>query len=113
MWAVDKRAAIQLQHFVNDGHEPWRLNDIAVAEAAVNSRKHAWADDNTVLKAPEIRSKTRDRVRAAAISEDGKVRYEVTLRRYPWLLNSAKDKWQWVIWLPASVERIDCNAQGH
>jgi len=108
-WKVDRSAALEMQNWVNAGHEPWRMDDeAAVATSAIADRKKEWSDYNTVLTSPQLVSQTKDIAQLTATSQDGRVRYEVTLRKYPWLLQSAKDKWNWVIWLPASVERIEC-----
>jgi hypothetical protein len=107
---ADRKAARELQQFVNDGHEPWRMNDvIAVAEGAINTQKKAWHDYNTILKSPKVLSQsTQTTARLASLSEDGRVRYEITLEKYSWLLARANQNWSWVIWLPATIERIEC-----
>jgi hypothetical protein len=93
-WKVDKKAALQLQQFVNEGHESWRVDDTAtVAGQAVNARKKEWSDYSPILGAAKPISETKDVTVMIATSEDGRVRYEVTLRKYSWLLHSAK-KWQ-------------------
>ena len=113
-WKVDKNAALDLQQSINGGHQPWRVDDVAaVATEAIADRKKDWADDNTVLGVPNPISQTKDTALMIAKSDNGHVRYEVTLRKYAWLLHSAHDDWNWVIWLPASVERIECSAQPH
>ena len=39
-WKVDRKAALELQQFVNDGHEPWRMDVTGtVAEQAIEARK--------------------------------------------------------------------------
>jgi len=108
-WKVDKKAALELQQSVNDGHEPWRMDDpSAVASEAIAQRKKQWSDDSTILGVPQQISMTKDTAVMVAKSGDGRVRYQVTLRKYSWLLHSARDDWRWVVWTPASVERIDC-----
>jgi hypothetical protein len=107
-WKVDKKAALELQQFVNEGHEPWRMDDTAtIAGHAIDERKKEWADYGTVVGVAKPISQTGDTAVMAATSKDGHIRYEVVLRKYSWLLDSAK-KWQWMIWLPAKVERIEC-----
>ena len=111
-WKVDKNAAFDLQQFVNQGHEPWRMDGTAaIAEEAIDDRKKDWADVNTVLEAPQIISETRNTALLIAKSGDGSVRYKVTLRKYSWLLHSAKNNWSWIIWIPEAVERIECPVQ--
>ncbi|MGB8771895.1 MAG: hypothetical protein WCC92_19935 [Candidatus Korobacteraceae bacterium] len=112
-WKVDKSGALEVQKSVNEGHEPWRMDDTAtVAGQAIDERKKEWADYNTVVGAPKPISETKDTALMVATSEEGRVRYEVTLRKYSWLLRSAK-KWQWIIWLPVRVERIECPTTPH
>lgn len=113
-WKVDKYAALGLQQSINEGHQPWRVGDItAVATEAIADRKKGWADYNTVLDEPAALSRTNDTAVMIAKSADSRIRYQVTLRKYSWLLPSASDSWRRVIWLPASVERIECPVQSH
>jgi hypothetical protein len=105
-WKIDKKAALELQQFISEGHQPWRMDEAAAGQA-IDERKKEWADYNTIVEVAKPISQTRDTARMAATSKDGHIRYEVTLRKYSWLLDSAK-KWQWMIWLPANVERIEC-----
>ena len=108
-WTVDKKAAIDLQKLVNDGRQPWRMDDTAaVASEAIQARKKEWADNDTVVEAAKPISQTRDTALMAAASKDGHIRYEVTLRKYSWLLHSAHDHWDWIIWFAARVQRIEC-----
>lgn len=104
---MDKKAALELQQFVNEGHEPWRMDNTAtIAGQAIDERKKEWDDYNTVVGVAKLISQRRDTALMAATSKDGRIRYEVMLRRSSGLLDSAK-KWQWMIWLPAKVERIE------
>lgn len=113
-WNVDKKAALDLQQSVNDGHQPWRMDDMAaVATEAIADRKKDWADDNTLLDEPTVLSRTNDTAVMLARSADRGIRYHITLRKYSWLLPSASDNWRRVVWLPANVERIECPAQTH
>jgi hypothetical protein len=111
-WKVDKTSARELQHHVNEGHEPWRRDNLVdVAEGAISDRKKEWSDENTIVDVPKVVSQTKDHALIVATSEDGGTRYKATLRKYSWLLKTAHDDWRWVIWLPASVERIGCPTQ--
>jgi hypothetical protein len=56
-------------------------------------------------------SQTADEAKLTAESEDGRMRYQVTLRKYAWLLPTAKNDLAKVIWLPASVELTECAAK--
>lgn len=111
-WAVDKTSARALQQFVNDGHEPWRMDDVVtVAQQAIAIRKAEWGDTNTVIGAPKVLSETGGEAVLVANSKDGEIRYVVTLRKYGWLLKQAQNRWSLVVWIPASVERTDCASQ--
>ena len=108
-WKVDRKAALELQQFVNEGHEPWRMDGLVeVANEGIANRQKDWADSSTILNAPKLISQTKDTAILEASSQRGRVRYEVTLRKYSWLVHSARDNWNWVIWLSATIERTDC-----
>jgi hypothetical protein len=48
-WKVDKQAALDLQHSVNSGHQPWRMGDVStLATEAIDERKLEWSDVNIV-----------------------------------------------------------------
>ncbi len=112
MWTVDKASARALQQSVSEGHQPWRMDDVvAVAEQAVDGRKSAWGDAKTVIGTPKVLTKTGGEAVLLASSSDGSIRYVVTLRKYGWLLEAARNDWRQVIWLPASVERSHCASQ--
>ena len=64
----------------------------AVASEGIENRKKDWADSNTILDTPKLISQTKDTAIVVAKSQDGRVRYEVTLRKYPWLLHSARER---------------------
>lgn len=108
-WKVDKQAALSLQESVNQGFQPWRMDDvITIAEQAIEERKKEWSDWNTVTVLPMVVSESRDTAQLNAISQpSGTIRYHVTLKKYGWLLNSAR-QWKSVIWLPEKVERLEC-----
>jgi hypothetical protein len=90
-WKVDQKAARQLQQSVNEGHEPWRMNDInTLAGNVIQERKHNWADYNTVLEMPIVISQSKERASLVAKSKDGRLSNKVTLRKYPWLMHSAR-----------------------
>jgi hypothetical protein len=60
-WTVDKKAALELQQSVDEGHQPWRMDDVAaVAAEAVENRKKEWVDYNTVLEVSKVVSQSRD-----------------------------------------------------
>lgn len=85
------------------------MNDLArVATEAITDRKQDWADYNAILGTAALTSQTKDTAAMVAQSQDGHVRYQVTLRKYSWLLQPAHDDWRWVIWIPNKVERIAC-----
>jgi hypothetical protein len=113
-WTVNKKQATELQHFSNEGHEPWRMGDVdAVTRETIANRKKDWTDHNIILWAPAVISKSGDTATMVAQSQDRHICYQDTLRKYSWLLQPAHNEWQWIIWLPASVERADCPTQPH
>lgn len=84
-----------------------------MAVEAINERKQEWADYDTVLGVPQEVSQTGDSAVLVAKSQDGHARYEVSLRKYSWLLGLPKNDLSRVIWLPASVERVECASEQH
>jgi hypothetical protein len=109
-WKVDRKAARELQQSVDQGHQPWRLDESAVAAEAINGRKQEWADYDTVLGVPQQVSQTSDSAVLVAKSQNGHTRYEVSLRKYPRLLGPTQNDLRRLIWLPASVERVECDS---
>ncbi len=73
-WKVDKKAALELQQFVNEGHQPWRMDDTAgIAIQAIDDRKKAGADYNTVVGVAKPVSEAKDTAIVVATSEDGRI----------------------------------------
>jgi len=106
---VDKKELQQLQQFVNEGHQPWRLDSQAIAaEKALqldNTSKERWnvyGVPATLVGESETRATYEIKSRHAGVS------YRITVERFDWLLPSAK-KWEWMVWTPAEVRITRCN----
>ncbi len=76
-WKVDKKAALELQRFVNEGHEPWRMDDTAtIAGQAIEEHKKEWADYSTVRRRGQADlTRRQDTAVMVATSLDGHIRY--------------------------------------
>ncbi len=97
-----------MQDFVNDGHQPWRLNSQPVAaEKALqldNTPKEQWnvyAVPATPVSESETRAVYDFKSRQSGIS------YRITVLRFHWLLPSAK-KSEWMVWTPTEVTVTHC-----
>lgn len=107
-WKVDETEAMDLQASVNEGHQPWRTDDVStIAAQAIEERKKEWSDFDAILDVPKVTFRSNNTARLTAKDTAGTIAYKVTLRKYSWLLKSAGE-WRWIIWLPASVERTQC-----
>jgi hypothetical protein len=106
---VDRHAYEQLQQFVNEGHEPWRLDSQAVAASEVLTLekvpKEQW-DVYTVHLTAIQETETRSVYEYESRSQHG-LSYRITVERFEWLLPAAK-KWQWMVWAPAQVTITNC-----
>jgi hypothetical protein len=106
---VDKRTYEQLQHFVNEGHEPWRLDSQAVAATQILALekvpKGQW--DPYLLPLTVVQeSQTQCVYRYENPSRPG-LSYQITVKRFDWLLPFA-EKWEWMVWAPLEVTVTDC-----
>lgn len=106
---VDKHVYEQLQQFVNEGHEPWRLDSQAVAATEVLTvekvPKEQWDVYSVHLKAIQ-ETETQSVYEYESRSRHG-LSYRVTVERFQWLLPAAK-KWEWMVWAPVHVTITDC-----
>lgn len=95
-----------LQRWVNQGHQPWRLDARPVAGATILEVEGAPKGSD----AYQVPLRTVTETHRSAIFEyyAGKhLCYVVTLRRYSWLLPLAK-KWDWMVWAPTDVSCAKC-----
>ena len=84
------------------------MDDVStIAAQAIQERKQEWSDFDTILDVPKLTFRSDNTARLTAKDMDGTIAYKVTLRKYSWLLKSAGEG-RWAIWLPASVERVQC-----
>lgn len=112
-WQINKKAAQELQQSVNEGHQPWRLDDVvAVAQEAINSRKVEWGDSNLTLGVPKLRAKMSEGTELVVAANEKNllpyhVAYFVTVRKFSWLKDPGQDS-NSIIWIAAEVERVAC-----
>ena len=106
---IDVKAYERMQQFVNEGHEPWRLDSQAVAAEQVLKEEKTPKEQWNVYTLPlEPIEETQQR---AIYKHDSRlhpgVSYRVTVERPAWLLSSAK-KWEWMIWIPTEIVATHC-----
>jgi hypothetical protein len=110
-WKVDRKAAFSLQAFVDEGHQPWRLDDIrTIVGQSIDERRRTWADASfgKLLEPDEPTKLDREWiVDGYWVSYDGLTSYAATLKKPAWLMTKAK-KLDWEVWLPYSVYRWQC-----
>ncbi len=99
----------KLQIFVNQGHQPWRLDARLVAIAQFLALEHRKIEGQN----SDVPSQTVYEGRSLGVFEFDSasrkgLKYKITVRKFKWLLHSAK-KWSWAIWVPAEYEVINCN----
>jgi hypothetical protein len=116
-WEINKKAARELQQSVNEGHQPWRLDDVvAVAQEAINSRKVGWGDGNLILGIPKLTKMSEDMELVVAATDKNllpyHVTYFVTVRKFSWLKNPDQNSHS-IIWIAAEVERVECPGPVH
>jgi hypothetical protein len=105
---IDKQKVREIQSVVNDGHQPWRLDAQAVAASKAleldNTPKERW----NVYRVPATSvSESETGATYEFKSQQPGVSYLVTVKRFDWLLPSAK-KWKWMIWTPTEVQFTRC-----
>jgi hypothetical protein len=107
---VNKQAYEQLQDFVNEGHEPWRLDSQAVAASQVfaleGTPKARW--DLYSLPLTTVQETKMQAVYEYESRSRHGVSYRIKLRHFDWLLPLAR-KWEWMVWAPVAVVITDCS----
>jgi hypothetical protein len=117
-WEINKKAAQELQQSVNEGHQPWRLEDVvAIAQEAINSRKVEWGDGTLILGVPKLRGATGEGTELVVAATENNllpyhIAYFVTVRKFPWLKDSGQDASS-IIWIATEVERVACPGPVH
>jgi hypothetical protein len=106
-YPVDRAKLEHLQRWVNAGHDTWCRDPKLVASAALNRVAPGFADSEF-----ELASLATGRTNAHGTksiytfaSLDGRTTYQVTLRRYRWLLPIAGTPDQ-IVWAPVHIETI-------
>lgn len=104
---VLKKDYEDLQRWVNDGHEPWRMDANAVAAEALLKFRDASKDEWDVYR---VNLKTVQETQIHAVYEYSagqNLCYKVTVQRFSWLLPLAK-KWDSMVWAPTDVSCKQC-----
>jgi len=104
---VDRGAEIKLQEFVNDGHQPWRMDSESVA--AEELIRLEYPDTRTSVTQVKLKRVTGSRTRAvyAWRKADGTRSYRIEVERPSWLLPTAK-RYEWMIWVPVRAVLTEC-----
>jgi hypothetical protein len=103
---VDRAAYEKLQLFVNDGHQPWRLDGPAVVREKLFEIEDGLKERdvfNVPLKSIRV-TQTRE---VWEYVTDHQLCYRITVQRFSWLLPLAK-KWEWMVWAPTDVSCKVC-----
>ena len=109
---TDRKEIVRLQRWVDDGHEPWRMDNpelvahqklMDLASSVKGFGAHRGSPDRVVVRGSYAVIVYR--------SELGDKAYRVTLRKFTWLVPIA-GKLKWVIWSPTKVEILNCPAHG-
>lgn len=99
------------QLFVNEGHEPWRLDSNAVASEYLFSKlgvpQAQWDVYRSELHAIAVSDR---RAVFEYFDQTHQTCFRVTVGRYKWLLAVAR-RWEWMIWVPESIDSFHCTKQ--
>jgi hypothetical protein len=106
-YPVGRAKLEQLQRWVNAGHDTWCRDPKLVASAALNRVAPDFADSEFELASlPTERTTTRGKKSIYTFASlDGGITYQVTLRRYRWLLPIAGTP-DLIVWAPVRIETI-------
>ena len=97
----------QIQRYVNQGHQPWRLDSNAVAGVVILDLTHA-KDRTSAYDVPLVEVSETER-RAIYLYRLKGSSYYITLERFDWLLPVAK-RWESMIWVPTHTTILTCQA---
>lgn len=106
---VVKKDLMELQRWVNDGHEPWRTDASAVAAETLFRIQNAPTDQWDVYRLKLKRVQETQRRAVYEYNAGQNLCYRTTLQRFSWLLPLGK-KWKWVIWAPTDVKCEKCRS---
>jgi hypothetical protein len=106
-YPVDRAKLEHLQRWVNAGHDTWCRDPKLVASAALNRVAPGFADSEFELASlPTGRANAHGTKSIYTFASlDGRTTYQVTLRRYRWLLPIAGTPDQ-IVWAPVCIETI-------
>jgi hypothetical protein len=107
-YPVDRIRLEHLQRWVNEGHDAWCREPKLVASAALNRVAPDFADSEFELASLPTEHTTAHGTKSiyTFASLDGRITYQVTLRRYRWLLPIAGATDQ-IVWAPVRIEAIN------
>ena len=106
-YPVDRAKLEHLQRWVNAGHDTWWRDPKLLASAALNRVAPGFADSEFELASlPTGRTNAHGTKSIYTFASlDGRTTYQVTLRRYRWLLPIAGTPDQ-IVWAPVRIETI-------
>ena len=106
-YPVDHAKLEHLQRWVNEGHDTWCRDPKLVASAALNRIAPGFANSEFELASLPTERTTAHGTKSiyTFASLDGRTTYQVTLRRYRWLLPIAGTPDR-IVWAPARIETI-------
>ncbi len=104
-YPVDRAKLEHLQRWVNEGHDTWCRDPKVVASAARNRVAPGFANSEFELASLPAERTTAHGTKSiyTFASLDGRITYQVTLRRYRWLLPIAGTPDQ-IVWVPVRIE---------
>ena len=106
-YPVDRARLEHLQRWVNEGHDTWCRDPKLVASAVLNRVAPDVVNSEFELASlPTEQRKARGTKSIYTFSSlDGRTIYQVTLRRYHWLLPTA-GAMERMVWTPVRIETI-------
>jgi hypothetical protein len=106
-YPVDRAKLEHLQRWVSEGHDTWCRDPKLVASAALNRVAPGFANSEFELASLPTERTTAHGTKSiyTFASLDGRITYQVTLRRYRWLLPIAGTADQ-IVWAPVRIETI-------
>jgi len=107
---VDRATVENLQRWVNAGHDTWCRAPQLVAAAALRRVSPEFSDYELTSLPLELERNHKTKAVYTFHTFDGRATYRITLRRYPYLLQTAGSLRQ-MIWVPESAEIITRDIQ--
>jgi hypothetical protein len=105
---IGRQQVIKLQQFVNEGHQPWRLDSQAVAAATALQLDNASRQESSVYAVPsKLLSQSENQATYEIKGAQPGITYRITVARFDWLLPSAQ-KWEWMVWTETQVQMTRC-----